>query len=76
MDDIIIYNEEWNEHIKPVEKVLKSLQEANLTVKPSKCIFGKKEIEFTGHVINDGRITPNKENVEKIQKAARPSNKK
>ena len=56
--------------------MFKCLQEANLTLKPSKCIFGKKEIEFTGHVINDGRITPTKENVEKIQKAARPSTKK
>ena len=69
--------------------MFKPLQEANLTLKPSKCIFGKKEIEFTGqcifgkkeieftgHVINDGRTALNKENLEKIQKAAHPSAKK
>ena len=34
VDDIIIYSEEWDEHLQTVEKVLKCFQDANLTLKP------------------------------------------
>ena len=73
VDDIIIYNEEWGEHLQTVEKVLKCLQDANLTIKPSKCLFRQREIEFIGHVISEGKIQPNKD---KIPKAERPRTKK
>ena len=76
VDDIIIYNEEWGEHLQTVEKVLKCLQDANLTLKPSKCLFGQREIEFIGHVISEGKIQPNKDNVNKILKAEHPPTKK
>ena len=64
------------EHLQSVEKVLKCLQDANLTLKPSKCLFGQIEIEFIGHVICEGKIQPNKDNVNKILKAERPRTKK
>ena len=69
VDDIIIYIEECGEHLQTVEKVLKCLQDANLTLKSSKSLFGQREIEFIGHVISEGKNQPNKNNVNKILKA-------
>ena len=60
VDDIIIYNEGWDEHLQTVENLLKCLRHANLTLKPSKCVFGQREIEFR-HVISEGKIQPNKD---------------
>ena len=76
VDDIIIYNDTWLEHINTIEIMLEKLKEANLPLKPSKCYFGQYEIEFIGHVIRQGKIQPNKENTEKIMKANRPTTKK
>ena len=61
VDDIIIYNDTWSEHINTIEIVLETFKEANLTLKPSKCYFGQHKIEFIGHVIPQGKIQPNKE---------------
>ena len=51
-DDIIIYRKSWEEHVKHVEMVLQLLKEKQLYVKPSKCFFGVKEVEYLGHTIS------------------------
>ena len=76
VDDIIIYNDTWPEHLSTIETVLQRLKEANFTLKPSKSTFGRQEIEFIGHKIKRGIIKPNKENIEKILKTTRPRTKK
>ena len=55
---------------------MKCLQDANLTLKPSKCLFEEREIELIGHVISEGKIQTNKDNVNKSLKAERPRTKK
>ena len=56
MDDIIIYSESVEEHLKHVKKVFQTLQEAQLKVKMEKCTFGQESVEFLGHVLKGGRI--------------------
>ena len=63
------------EHLQTVEKVLKLLQDANLTIKPYKCLFGQRKIEFIWHLISEGKIQPNKDNINKIIKAEHPQTK-
>ncbi|XP_060863739.1 uncharacterized protein LOC132940263 [Metopolophium dirhodum] len=36
--------------------ILERLKEANLTQKPSKCLFGARSIEFLGFVVGEGKI--------------------
>ena len=61
-DDILIYSKNWNSHLKHVETILKLLQENKFYAKKLKCSFGKKEIEFLGHIVsaNDIKVDPQK----------------
>jgi len=76
VDDVIIHSENWKEHIKTLRMVLKRLKDANITIKPSKCTFGVKTIEFIGHTIENGEVKPNGSNISKIQNASPPTTKK
>src|SRR5215469_6165258 len=49
MDDIIIFTRGWNEHLDEIEKLCSRLKEAGFTVRPSKCEFGMRGMEFLGH---------------------------
>jgi hypothetical protein len=58
-DDVIVFSENEEEHFKNVKKVIERLKQANLKVKLSKCQIAAKKIEYQGHIIEDGSITPN-----------------
>jgi hypothetical protein len=47
--------------VRPVDKVIQLLKEQQLYVKPSKCFFGVKEVEYLGHIIShEGvKVDPN-----------------
>ena len=40
IDDLIVFSSDWETHLRTLEELLKRLNEANLTARPSKCIFG------------------------------------
>ena len=64
IDDLIVYTEGWD------------LQQARLAVRPTKCLFGSKFVEFLGHLVGGDSITINEEDLEKIRQAKRPTTKK
>ena len=76
IDDLLCYNETWEEHLATLETVFKILHEANLAVKPSKCHFGCADLEFLGHRVGNGQLRAEQHLLEKIQNAARPTTKK
>ena len=76
VDDVIIHSRTWEEHLKSLKEVFNRFKTAGLTIKPSKCEFGKQEIEFIGHKIVDGKVTPLNDNVKKIVDSERPKTKK
>ena len=53
IDDILIFMKTEEEHDKIVEEALKWLEENNLFLKPEKCVFKEKEIEFLGLYITE-----------------------
>jgi hypothetical protein len=61
-DDILIYRNSWEDHVRHVDKVLQLLKEQQLYAKPSKCFFGVKEVEYLGHIVShEGvKVDPNK----------------
>ena len=76
IDDLLIFTDSWEAHVKTVEELLSKLQRANLTAKPSKCVFGAKSVEFLGHNVGFDWIMPNDDNLEKVAGAKRPTTKK
>lgn len=56
IDDVIIFSQDKEDHLKHVEAVLKSLLEANMRVSVEKSKFFKTELEYLGFQISKGGI--------------------
>ena len=56
IDDIIVFSKDGVEHVQHLKLVLGALSENGLTVKRMKCEFGKKQIEYLGHLIGNGQM--------------------
>jgi hypothetical protein len=52
IDDILIYTQSEEEHVKHLKMVLQRMQEHHLYAKLSKCQFWIHEVLFFGHIIN------------------------
>ena len=51
LDDILIVSNSMENHLRDVGLVLDKLGEAGLRLKPSKCSFARKEVEYLGFTI-------------------------
>ena len=77
MDDIVIFTQNWDEHLEEIGELCDRLARAGFTVKPSKCEFGTKNMEFLGHTIEEGgKVSLQEDNKKKIEEAKRPNTKK
>ena len=56
LDDIIIFGRSFRETLARVQEVFDRLRQAGLKLKPSKCAFFQKEVEYLGHIIRDGGL--------------------
>ena len=74
IDDICVYGASREEHDSRLHAVLRRLNDLNLRLNISKCIFCVSEIEFLGHVISASGIRPNTSNIRAIKEAPEPSN--
>ena len=75
IDDIVIHSSTWNAHLQSLRTVLDKLREAGLTAKPSKCTLANRHVEFLGHKIGSGTLSPTIDKVEAIRQAKQPQNK-
>src|SRR5437762_8704448 len=66
IDDILIYSETKEEHIKLVMKVLTLLHEAGLCVALEKSVFHAQTVEFLGYVIGIDGVAMSEETVKQI----------
>ena len=57
MDDILIHTDnDTTKHRKHVHRILQKLEENDLYLKPEKCAFEQRKIEFLGVVLEGGTI--------------------
>ncbi|MBW0542919.1 hypothetical protein O181_082634 [Austropuccinia psidii MF-1] len=52
IDNIIIYSETWEDHVKYIDRVLSKCKPINLKNSPKKCNFGQQELLALGHKIS------------------------
>ena len=72
LDDIIIFSDTKEEHLKRLEALFQKLCAAGLKLKPSKCFFFKEEIEYLGHVVSGKGISSNPKKIEAVSKWPTP----
>jgi len=63
LDDIVVLGDSWEEHCDNLRAVLLRLQEANLVLKLSKCVFFKSEVDYLGHIISVDGVKPQSQKV-------------
>ena len=74
-DDLIIAAETFNEHNLALEEVMKAMDQANLTLNPKKCSFGKTEIAFWGMIFSSNGVRPDPEKVKALENLPPPKNR-
>ena len=72
LDDIIIFSDTKEEHLKRLEAVFQKLSAAGLKLKPSKCFFFREEIEYLGHVVSGKGVATNPRKVEAVTRWPTP----
>jgi hypothetical protein len=76
LDDILIYSDNLEDHRATVREVLQVLKDNDLFLKHEKCEFEKREVEYLGVIIGDGKIRMDPVKVASVQEWATPRNLK
>ena len=76
IDDVIIYSNTWDDHLRIMRKFFNILAKANLTVNLAKSDFCHATVEYLGHKVGQGFVTPITAKVEAISQFPIPTNKK
>jgi len=56
LDDVIVYSKTEEEHVGHVDRVLRLLRDAGVTLRLPKCRIFRKTVEYLGHEIKPGRL--------------------
>ena len=73
IDDILVFSDALEDHLKHLRLVLGRLQEVNLKLKHSKCCFTRKEVEYLGHVFIPDGLKPNSTLASAVQALSVPT---
>ena len=57
LDDILVFSQNFEEHLERLEAVFSRLKEHCLKSKPSKCEFFKTRGKYLGHVVSQDGVT-------------------
>ena len=67
IDDVIVFSNSFDDHLRDVELVLERLELAGLKAKPSKCAFFVDRVEILGHVVTEHGVQPEDHKVEAVK---------
>ena len=76
LDDIIIFSETEEEHLRHLEIIFERLRKAKLKLKLQKCNFFKRHIQYLGHLVSSEGIHPLPEKLESIKNMPTPNSPK
>ena len=76
IDDILIYSDSWENHLRHIQQVLARLRAHGLTAKPQKCEWGLGKLEYLGMFVGEGVIEVPESRVRAIREYKRPKTKK
>ena len=76
IDDVIVYNNNWEDHIETIRKLFIRLRDAKLTVNLAKCDFGCGSVTYLGHIVGKGQVRPIDAKIKVISEFPQPETKK
>ena len=72
IDDVVVHMKTWKEHKLALGRLFQRIQQCGLTVRPTKCSIGCREIDFLGQRLGGGKLMPQREKIEKVLEIQRP----
>ena len=76
IDDVIIFSDNWSDHIRQIERFFQIMREAKLTINLMKSEFGKATVKYLGHIVGQGRVRPLDAKIQTIAKFPIPTSRK
>jgi len=76
IDDIIIFSDNWEDHVAHLRQLFDALRAANLQLSPQKCTFGCATVKYLGHVVSREGISVNPEYISAVRNFPVPINAK
>ena len=76
MDDALLFSKNWQDHIRVIETLLKTLKSNNLSANPVKCEWGYDDVLFLGFRIGVNGLGMDPKRTKIIEKLAPPTNRK
>ena len=76
LDDILLFHDSEEAHLKTLETVLKRLDDNGLTVALGKCEFGKDHLDYLGYTVSKEGIKPIKKKIEALENFPPPLKQK
>jgi hypothetical protein len=73
MDDILIFTKTMKGHREIVKQILQRLRENDLYLKPQKCFFEKKEVEYLGVIVSAEGVRMDPKKVKGVQDWPKPT---
>lgn len=74
IDDLLLASTDEQQHRQHLHMVLKRLEEYGITINPSKCVFGQRQVTFLGYTITQEGIKPPEDKVKVISDYPKPRN--
>jgi hypothetical protein len=53
LDNILIFNRTWEEHMQHIQQVLSTLQQHKLYANLEKCSFGMNRVQYLGYIVDE-----------------------
>ena len=76
IDDIVVFSQSGEEHLGHLKEVLMALRKNGLTVKLGKCAFGRRKLEYLGHLIGGGEMAVPEHRATAMAEFVQPKTKK
>ena len=76
IDDVVIFSDNWSDHICQIERFFQIMREAKLTINLMKSEFGKATVKYLGHIVGQGQVRPSDAKIQTIVKYPIPTSRK
>jgi hypothetical protein len=67
LDDILIYNKTWEEHLQHIQQVLDTLQQHKLYANFEKISFGMDRVQYLGYIMDQHGLHVDQTNIQVIR---------
>ena len=75
LDDVVVFSQNFAQHLEDVALVLSLLKEAGVTLKLAKCSFAAQQVRYLGYKVSGKGMAVDDDNVRAVREAKVPGNK-